>query len=252
MKKIINKVYLFDEELKQITINDRRFYEREKGKYYPSVSFILKYNYKGEYFDSWLKDTGHNSDFIAQKAAEEGTEVHKAIEDMLINKKKLVWINSDGYMNYSPLIWRMIVKFQNFWKQINPELIHSEILTLSDEYKYAGTADLIIKIKDEVWLVDIKTSNNIQDNYYYQLAAYKHSLSENGIKVDRTGILWLKSKTRKESKDKIQGKGWALLESENGYTSDFSSFLTIYDLFKLNNKDSEPEIYKFPNEVNLF
>lgn len=251
MKKTINKVYLFDEELKQITINDKRFYERRKGEYYPSVSFILKYNYKGEHFDNWLKDTGHNSDFITQKAAEEGSVVHKAIEDLLKNNKKLILVNDNGYMNYSILVWEMILKFKSFWNKTKPKLLYSEILTLSDKYKYAGTADLIVEIENENWLIDIKTSNNIQNNYYYQLAAYRNSLNENNIKIDRAGILWLKSKTRKDSKDKIQGKGWALLESENGYNNDFNSFLTIYDLFKLNNKEKEPEIYKFPNEISL-
>ena len=60
-----------DIESQRINILDQRFYKRN-GKYYPSVTSILQYMPKGKFFETWLKDVGHNADIIAGKAADEG------------------------------------------------------------------------------------------------------------------------------------------------------------------------------------
>ena len=54
----------FKPELKQINFLDRRVYQRSEGVYYPSVTSILQYMPKNKFFESWLKDVGHNSDII--------------------------------------------------------------------------------------------------------------------------------------------------------------------------------------------
>ena len=55
----------------------------------------------------------------------------------------------------------------------------------------------------EVWLLDLKTSNSIHKSYDLQLASYAKALEEcKGIKIERTGIIWLKAHTRSASKKK--------------------------------------------------
>jgi hypothetical protein len=78
----IKRIVEYSEGDKQINVLDSRFYRRN-GEYYPSVTSVLNYFPKNQFFHSWLKDVGHNSDIIASKAANEGTQVHTAIEKLL-------------------------------------------------------------------------------------------------------------------------------------------------------------------------
>jgi hypothetical protein len=88
-----------DPTSKRVNINDNRFYSRNDD-YYPSVTSILQFLSKGKFFETWLKDVGHNADIIVKKAADEGTQVHDAIERYLLGEK-IEWLNKDGYSNYS-------------------------------------------------------------------------------------------------------------------------------------------------------
>jgi len=76
----------FDGELKQINFLDRRVYQRAEGVYYPSVTTILQYMPKNKFFETWLKDVGHNADLIMRRAGKEGTQVQEAIETLLAGK----------------------------------------------------------------------------------------------------------------------------------------------------------------------
>ena len=149
----IKRIVEYSNDNKQVNVLDQRFYRRD-GKYYPSVSSILNYFPKNQFFHSWLKDVGHNSDIIAQKAAGEGTQVHNAVEAFL-NGEEINWIDEYGNAKYNLDVWRMILKFADFWNTHKPELIATEYHLFSDEYEYAGTADLIVRINGELWLLDI-------------------------------------------------------------------------------------------------
>jgi hypothetical protein len=52
-----------------------------------------------------------------------------------------------------------LLKFADFWNTHKPELIATEYHLFSDNHEYAGTADLVIRLNNQVWLLDIKTSN---------------------------------------------------------------------------------------------
>ena len=45
--------------------------------------------------------------------------------------------------------------------------------------------------------------------------------------ADRQGILWLKSNKRKSSKDKMQGKGWEMVESKRTHEENIDIFKTV-------------------------
>jgi len=68
-------------EFTQITTNDSRFYE-DGEKTYPSVTYVLSYFPKGKHFEEWLKRVGYNADFIAKKAAGEGTLAHDYVNNI--------------------------------------------------------------------------------------------------------------------------------------------------------------------------
>lgn len=246
----IKRIVEYSANNKQVNVLDQRFYRRDK-KYYPSVSNILNYFPKNAFFHTWLKDVGHNSEIIAQKAAWEGTQVHNAAEQLMLGKE-IVWLKGDGTVIYSLDVWRLILKFADFWNKIKPELIATEYHLFSDEYEYAGTTDIICKIDGKLWLLDIKTSNSLHTSHELQLASYAKAWNEtHNEPIEGIGILWLKANTRKEGKNgKIQGNGWEL-KVINNIDEKFSMFLKIYDIYKMENPDSKPYTETLPISIKL-
>ena len=246
------KNLMYDGTLEQITFLDRRVYKKEEGVYYPSVTTVLQYMPKNKFFDNWLKDVGHNADLIMRKAANEGTAVHEAVED-LIAGKEITWMDDFGNAKYNLVVWQMILRAAEFFQKHKPTVIAAEEFTFSDKYKYAGTADLIVEMDGERWLLDVKTSNNLHRSYDLQLAAYAKAWEEMfGQKIDRTGILWLKSTKRGPSKKEgiYQGKGWEIKQIDK-IDENFELFQTIYSLYKLDNPTTEPIYNSYPTKVKL-
>jgi hypothetical protein len=247
-KKSVNRILDIDPTLKRVNIMDNRFYNRNND-YYPSVTSILQFMPKGKFFETWLKDVGHNSDIIARKAADEGTQVHDAIERYLLGEK-IQWLDENDCSNYSLDVWKLILKFHDFWTTVKPVLIESEIHLFSDQYKYAGTCDLVVEIDGVRWLLDIKTSNSIHTAMDLQLAAYAQAWNETfEEKIERTGIIWLKSSKRKEGK--LQGKGWEIYEPSRTFEENLKLFNSIHDLFKLENPNTRPSQESFPTEIQI-
>ena len=246
------KNLMYDGQLEQITFLDRRVYKKEEGVYYPSVTTVLQYMPKNKFFDNWLKDVGHNADLIMKKAANEGTAVHNAVED-LIAGKEITWMDEYGNAKYNLVVWQMILRAAEFFQLHKPEVIAAEEFTFSDKHQYAGTADLIVKMDGETWLLDVKTSNNLHRSYDLQLAAYAKAWEEMfGQKIDRTGILWLKSSKRSAAKKEgvYQGKGWEIKQIDK-IDENFELFKTIYSLYKLDNPTTEPIYNHYPTKIKL-
>jgi len=252
LKEHKNKKLDFNAKLQQINFLDQRVYKRDEDNYYPSVTSILNYMPKGKFFETWLKDVGHNADIIMNKAGREGTQVHEAAE-ALLKGEEVNWMDDYGNAKYSQLVWTMINKFAEFWKQFDGKLIACEKFTYSDEYEYAGTADLVVEKDGKRWLLDIKTSTAIHKSYHLQLGAYAKAWEEvYGEKIDHTGIIWLKSSKRGESKQegKYQGKGWELAQIDN-IDYNFDLFLTIYKLYKMEHPEIKPVYATLPTSVKL-
>jgi len=242
----------FNPQLKQINFLDRRVYKRGEGVYYPSVTTILQYMPKNKFFESWLKDVGHNADLIMRRAGKQGTQVHEACEQLVLGKE-VTWMDDYGNAKYSQIVWEMILKFADFWRTHKPELISAEDFVWSDEHKYAGTADLVVKMHGQIWLLDIKTSNSVHKSFDLQLSAYAKGLEEaKGIKIERTGIIWLKAHSRGPSKQKnvIQGKGWKVLQVDE-IEENFELFKMIYKLYSLENPNTEPIYNSYPTTLKL-
>ena len=246
----IKRIVEYSDDNKQINVLDTRFYRRN-NKYYASVTSILNYFPKNQFFHSWLKDVGHNSDIIANKAAGEGTQVHNAVEAFL-NGEEITWIDEYGNAKYNLDVWRMILRFADFWNTHKPELIATEYHLFSDEHEFAGTADLVVRMFDQLWLLDLKTSNSLHTSYDLQLAAYATAWNEtHNEKVTHTGILWVKANTRGEGKGgRIQGKGWEL-KMISDIENNFKMFKNIQEIYKLENPDHKPYTETLPTSVKI-
>jgi len=244
VKKSYNRILEISEDAQQITLPDSRYYRRN-GNYYPSVTYVLSYYPKGKFFENWLKQVGFSADYIVKKAAEEGTQVHELCEAYL-NGEELKFLDDRGRPQYNPDVWQMFLRFVEFWEEFKPTLIETEVHIFSDVLKVAGTCDLIVEINGELWLLDLKTSNQLQTVYELQTAVYGQCYEECfGKKIDRYGILWLKSSKRKASKGKMQGKGWEVVESSRTFEENIDIFKTVKRLFDLENPTHSPIFTEF-------
>lgn len=244
IKQSYNRILEISDDATQITLPDSRYYRRN-GKYYPSVTYVLGYYPKGKFFENWLKQVGFSADYIVKKAAEEGTQVHELAEAYL-NGEELNFLDERGRPQYNPDVWQMFLRFVEFWETHKPTLIETEVHIFSDELKVAGTCDLIVEINGELWLLDLKTSNQIQTVYELQTAVYGQCYEECfGKKIDRYGILWLKSSKRGTKKDKMQGKGWEVVESSRTFEENIDIFKTVKRLFDLENPTHSPIFTEF-------
>lgn len=254
MKKFKNKTYkrllLISEDHQQITMPDSRYYKRN-GHYYPSITHVLSVYPKGKYYEDWLKKHGYSAEYIAQKAADEGTEVHALAERYLLGEE-LKFLNDKGEPKYNPEVWKMFLRFVDFWETYKPTLIETEIHIFSEDLKVAGTCDLVCEIDGELWIIDLKTSNQLQTVYEIQTSVYAKCYEECfGKKVVRTGVLWLKSKSRGPSKNGkvIQGKNWILQEPSRSYEKNIEIFRKIKDIFDLENPKAKPFTQTFQTVV---
>ena len=244
IKQSYNRILEISEDATQITLPDSRYYRRN-GKYYPSVTYVLGYYPKGKFFENWLKQVGFSADYIVKKAAEEGTQVHELAEAYL-NGEELNFLDERGRPQYNPDVWQMFLRFVEFWETHKPTLIETEVHLFSDELKIAGTCELIVEMNGELWLLDLKTSNQLQTVYELQTAVYGQCYEECfGKKIDRYGILWLKSSKRGSKKDKMQGKGWEVVESSRSFEENIDIFKTVKRLFDLENPTHSPVFTEF-------
>ena len=243
-KQSYDRILEISEDHKQITLPDSRYYRRN-GDYYPSVTYVLNTYPKGKHFEDWLKKVGYASEYIVKKAAEDGTQVHEMIEKYL-NGEELTFLNKYGNPQYNPEVWIMFLRFVDFWETYKPKLIETEVHLFSDELKVAGTCDLVCEIDGEIWIIDFKTSNHLQTTYDLQTAVYKQCYKECYNKLaDRTAVLWLKSSKRKLNKEKMQGKGWEIYESERSFEENLDIFKTVRKLFDLENPNHKPTFTEF-------
>ena len=248
LKTTYNRILQISDDAKQITMPDSRYYRRN-GNYYPSITYVLSYYPKGKFFEDWLKKVGYSADYIVKKAGDEGTQTHELIEAYL-NNEELCFLKDNGYPRYSPEVWKMFLRFVEWWETYNPTLLEAEVHLFSDEIKVAGTCDLVCEIDGELWIIDFKTSNHLQTTYDLQTAVYGKCYEEcYGKKPDRYGVLWLKSSKRRFNKDKMTGKGWEMYESKRTQEENLDIFQTVKKLFDLENPNPTPFINEFKTTV---
>ena len=86
------------------------------------------------------------------------------------------------------------------------------------------------------------------------MSAYTKAYEERYLqKVDRNGIIWLKSSKRGPDKagKKMQGAGWEIIEGKKTVDEYFSMFLHTYETYKIMHPESEIELLTLPNTVKL-
>lgn len=147
--------------------------------------------------ESWLDITETNlpkKKFHAQifeEAGELGTLGHSIIEFYVKRKKDIPEFVWDGekpdqtvrdYFSDAPDdLWRGVWRWLQWAKEVDLQPLAIETTMIHDEgddpdYWYAGTFDCLAYVNGKVCVCDWKTSSGIYNNYYYQIAAYRHAI----------------------------------------------------------------------------
>lgn len=135
----------------------------EKKLLYPSVTTILGTVPNPE-LDAWKART-QNWRKITGVACKFGTEVHNEIEDVLTLKRFRIEhkIQVEAF-----LAWHRLTGFR---------CIKTEIKVRSNR-GFGGSLDLLGKIGNDLFIIDLKTSKRIYPNFLLQVAAYKYAFME--------------------------------------------------------------------------
>ncbi len=150
-------------------------------------------------------------------------------------------VGETGKLNFSMQEWQMFERYVEFRQRFPLEILATEMQLISEKFGEAGTLDRYIILNGKRLVLDIKTSNNLYDHYWLQLAAYRRMFADiSGEQVDGVCILWLNAKTKSDgTKGAIQGKGWQLVIREDS-THDIELYEATKALWKHQNKDATP------------
>jgi len=168
-------------EIKAKTTDGIRLYETPEGKFYPSITTVLKNRGKEGLFE-WRKRVGEDvATYVSRKSATRGTQVHHYCEKYLDN----------GYENED---WNDYKKgrFLSYclFSQLKPYLdeciglVHCQEKALwHNFYKIAGRVDCIAEWDGVLSVIDFKTStkereDSWNENYYIQASAYAEMYQE--------------------------------------------------------------------------
>ncbi len=115
-----------------------------------------------------------------ESAGNWGTNVHKAIEEW-IKEKKEPKLDEKGMEVFN--------KFKSWAYDNKVEFLESEKHIYSENLWIGGILDLVIKMDGKKYIADIKTSSGIYNEAFFQMGAYNLCLEEMGEHKDVEGYL---------------------------------------------------------------
>jgi hypothetical protein len=178
-----------------------RFYGRVVNGsvwWYPSVTKIIKATSPTPpgLMQWYAKHGFEEANKLRDDAAERGTEMHVLFERYMSGH--LVDMTS-----LSEFHAKALMSFDQWYRDYEVEPLAVEVLLHSDTYGFAGTADLVCRIKGgKVVLVDFKSGSSVYDDYAVQLEMYRLAWNEHaemhGIPQVTETFNWLPKDWRKE------------------------------------------------------
>lgn len=191
-QKVFNKPELEVLNLKQVTLENGRYYESEEHEKFYSVTTFLSKTADKTHLINWRKRVGNKeADKISRDASSFGTKLHLLAEKLLDNEYDTFIQDADSYLENR---FRPIKKFLE--TEINI-LLGSELKLKSSTLKLAGTCDLLYKDHNgEIILGDFKTSKKPKkiewlENYFLQLTVYSIMINEcYNIVVDKAVLIF--------------------------------------------------------------
>lgn len=240
----------------RITTTDERWYTQTKKneetglpflESIPSITWICSFYPKGTAFYKWLAGKGWDeAEALKSEAGDKGSKVHKAVEMLMAgNEIKM----EDKYFNNSSEEqedlgvdeYKAACSFKNWYDKEKPEFILSESTVFSNEYKFAGTVDAVVKIGDITWIIDFKTSQYIWPSMEIQISAYKQALKEMGRNVSKVKLAILQLGYKKNK------AGYKFTEIED----QFDLFLAARKIWEKEASTQSPKQIELPLSLKL-
>lgn len=156
-------------ELSSETKFGKRFYKISNDIFYPSITSILG-AFPNPALMQWRNRVGEEeANKISKQATTRGTKLHSLCETYLLNEE----IDKKKYM---PDVLSSFYEFKSLLNNINL-VYHLEAPLFSNKLKVAGRVDAIGIYKDELSIIDFKTSRKEKreewiESYFLQATAY--------------------------------------------------------------------------------
>ena len=235
----------------RVTTPDERWYKKpmsEPAVWLPSSTWICSYYPKGIGYFKWLAAHGWDeAEEIKTAAGEKGSRVHNAcnaLMDGIALNLDTKFTDSEGKESELNLEeWEACMSFVDWYNDVKPEILQKDITVINEEHGYMGTLDLLAIIDNQVWLIDLKTSQDVWPSHEIQLASYFHA--ENikigeGIQAEKMAILQLGYRRNKKKKYK-----WTEVEDK------FDLFLAAKLIWKQENENKQPPQKDYPRVLEL-
>lgn len=180
----------------RVTTVGERWYVRPKAdkrtglpdyEYVPSSTWIASHYPKSVGFYKWLASKGWDeAESIKEAAGGRGTRVHKAIETLLRGGAVPHNWSHEG-IELAADEYAAVMSFAAWFRTLpaGTEVLAAEYTVWNEQVGYAGTVDLKLKLGGEVWIIDVKTSQNVWPEHELQLSSYRHADPD----CQKTGII---------------------------------------------------------------
>lgn len=208
---------------------------------FPSITTVLNSYPFSEQLVKWIAEKGYNeSRELRDQAGVSGTKIHSSIEELLSGNE----LQRDFFKLEE---WNKVISFVNWYHEHQPEIIKIELPVFSKKLGIAGRVDCIAKIKDEICVIDWKSSRSIHNSYYLQLAAYSMAIEEmTDLKIVNTAILQLGASNK-------NGYRFAV---EPNWRDNVEVFKGVYKTWTYDNRKEgkskvEPPVLDLPDKIKL-
>lgn len=242
----------------QITTADERWYarrisadgteENQQWDYVPSVTWIAGHWPKGVEFYKWLATKGWSeAEAIKVMAGDKGSKVHQGVAVLVaggtVEMDDAFENPTTGEMEpLTPYEYFCLMTFCDWLEVERPEIIASERTGWNEKYRYAGTLDILCRLKSTkykyVHLIDVKTSKRIFMPMRLQVSALKHSDSSIP-KNTKLGILQVGYDLNKKQKFKY-----------TAVADNFSLFLTARRVWAAETAGEKPFQRDYPPSLS--
>lgn len=202
-------------------------YRTADGTIVPGVTTVLGVIAKPQLV-KWANNLGLqgiDSTAYVDETAKVGTLAHQMIQEHLDGPK---WDREAYTASQIDLAENAVLSFYEWERQTGAkmETLLIEKQLVSETLKYGGTIDWYGRIDGKLWLVDIKTCKTLYSEHEYQVAAYRHLLAENGLKVDGVRLLRVGRTNDEGFDDRILGSTML--------SAGLKTFVAALDLYKAN------------------
>lgn len=205
----------------------------------------------------WKNQSAEDQADILQDAQERGSNVHQAIEQLLLGNK----VRSEDFKR--PREKAAITAFIDWFDKVQPTDVRPEVVVAylgneedgTEGMKFAGTVDFIGTINGRRVMIDFKTSAAPSKKNSLQVQAYKKAVAQSlGEEIDDCYVLYLGTKhkgTRPKMVDDMpdSGFGWQMIKSNDT----FDDFKRAYDMaiWCSGGYPKPPKVLVYPKEFVL-